>query len=506
GLVCISLYCVDSVGFAGPNLDVLWRVFEYCCQLNAQGEDFVIMGDWNMASDVEGLREALLSVRAIPFAPGDVTCVQGEGSIIDFMAASSNLVSRLDSQVTAQLDSDLYPHRPVHLRMRGCDRPAWCRVADEPRPLSALPPPGCARPPYDWGPLAADAQVVTESDGLVQLWDAVLHGIDAELCARWDKVGAQAKAHSGRAGPLQVRWQLLRWRPRRRRHYRDGSVRPWVVAKRWMTHLTAVRQRLQEQLGGLNLAAAMCDLMPCQCFGVLRELEEAHRYLVKVSRQRAVLAAVDPTVAKYLQRGLMLLVSPHFDYCVDLVVRVADQKLSDAQAASEAAWRGRLQEAFLRGARGAHRASKIVPMQPLLQLEGEVQPYVVADAALQEWEDVWSHHGAAWLPKPADFDQWELLPPITVQDMRAAIWSYPATTARGPTRLAPKSLYFVSDEGLRAIARLLEAWERLGMWPDGRVESELVQMSKADGGKRLIALLHTLTRLWGKLRRPLGKR
>eukprot|EP00959_Pyramimonas_sp_CCMP1952_P152818 3197260-Pyramimonas_sp.AAC.1 len=140
-----------------------------------------------MASDVEGLREALLSVRAIPFAPGDVTCVQGEGSIIDFMAASSNLVSRLDSQVTAQLDSDLYPHRPVHLRMRGCDRPAWCRVADEPRPLSALPPPGCARPPYDWGPLAADAQVVTESDGLVQLWDAVLHGIDAELCARWDK-------------------------------------------------------------------------------------------------------------------------------------------------------------------------------------------------------------------------------------------------------------------------------------------------------------------------------
>eukprot|EP00959_Pyramimonas_sp_CCMP1952_P173078 3617067-Pyramimonas_sp.AAC.1 len=90
--------------------------------------------------------------------------------------------------------------------------------------------------------------------------------------------------------------------------------------------------------------------------------------------------------------------------------------------------------------------------------------------------------------------------------MRAATWSYSDTTARDPTRLAPKSLYFVSDEGLQAIARLLEACERLGTWPDGRVETELVQLSKADGGKRLIALLHTLTRVWGKLRRPLGKR
>ena len=90
-----------------------------------------------------------------------------------------------------------------------------------------------------------------------------------------------------------------------------------------------------------------------------------------------------------------------------------------------------MREALFRGARGGHRASMVAPMQPALQLEGDFQPYVVADAALQEREDAWSHPGAAWLPKPAEFHRWDLLPPISLQAMRQAAWSYSATTARG---------------------------------------------------------------------------
>eukprot|EP00959_Pyramimonas_sp_CCMP1952_P092980 1945803-Pyramimonas_sp.AAC.1 len=41
-------------------------------------------------------------------------------------------------------------------------------------------------------------------------------------------------------------------------------------------------------------------------------------------------------------------------------------------------------------------------------------------------------------------------------------------------------------------------------WPQGQLFTELCMLPKPAGGTRLIALLNTLLRVWGRVRRPLS--
>ena len=54
------------------------------------------------------------------------------------------------------------------------------------------------------------------------------------------------------------------------------------------------------------------------------------------------------------------------------------------------------------------------------------------------------------------------------------------------------------------IALLYMQCERYMVWPDSRVVNLLVRLPKPDGGSRLIALMSTLIRVWGRVRRPLS--
>ncbi|CAK0904508.1 unnamed protein product, partial [Prorocentrum cordatum] len=111
------------------------------------------------------------------------------------------------------------PRYPVGLALYGADTPTWCRVPEEPRPVPAVPPVGCARFPYQCHKLdklshraattsvrATDTDHVQAkpgmkdrthgleldgtggSDGVLQqLWDAVLGGLDYEIAGRHGK-------------------------------------------------------------------------------------------------------------------------------------------------------------------------------------------------------------------------------------------------------------------------------------------------------------------------------
>ena len=126
-------------------------------------------------------------------------------------------------------------------------------------------------------------------------------------------------------------------------------------------------------------------------------------------------------------------------------------------------WQPWLRDAFASGASGAHKASKVRPPQDIIPYAEDFQPYMEADRALEFWQStVWDYHQAGPIAQPSDFGNWELLPPISVDEMRAACWGTAAKTATGPMRLSPKSLAFISDEGMVAMARAFEGCERLG--------------------------------------------
>eukprot|EP00959_Pyramimonas_sp_CCMP1952_P343003 7185440-Pyramimonas_sp.AAC.1 len=64
----------------------------------------------------------------------------------------------------------------------------------------------------------------------------------------------------------------------------------------------------------------------------------------------------------------------------------------------------------------------------------------------------------------------------------------------------------VSDYGLQTLLLLLQACERLCCWPDKRLQTRLVRLPKSSGGRRLVVLIHTIVRIWARLRRPISRR
>ena len=77
-------------------------------------------------------------------------------------------------------------------------------------------------------------------------------------------------------------------------------------------------------------------------------------------------------------------------------------------------------------------------------------------------------------------------------------------TALGQIKMHPKSLDAVSDYAMETLALLYVTCERRLCLPD-RVQSRLVRLGKPSGGGRLIALLSILTRVRGRIRRPISR-
>eukprot|EP00959_Pyramimonas_sp_CCMP1952_P449246 9406617-Pyramimonas_sp.AAC.1 len=72
--------------------------------------------------------------------------------------------------------------------------------------------------------------------------------------------------------------------------------------------------------------------------------------------------------------------------------------------------------------------------------------------------------------------------------------------------MQPRSIDVISDLGLHMVAKLLTRCEDMCCLPDSRLQTRLVRLAKPNGGHRLIGLINTLVRIWGRLRRPLSKR
>ena len=91
----------------------------------------------------------------------------------------------------------------------------------------------------------------------------------------------------------------------------------------------------------------------------------------------------------------------------------------------------RLDPEPIHGASGAHRATRLQERLELVAAPRGVDPYGLADQAMDEWEDLWTARGAAWTALPGDAASWPQLPQIDGQDVRTALLTLIAGPAGG---------------------------------------------------------------------------
>eukprot|EP00959_Pyramimonas_sp_CCMP1952_P028278 593451-Pyramimonas_sp.AAC.1 len=96
---------------------------------------------------------------------------------------------------------------------------------------------------------------------------------------------------------------------------------------------------------------------------------------------------------------------------------------------------------------------------------------------------------------PPDFHDWPLLTQSAILMLQEAVMSFPTTTATSPGRIAMRAFISISFQGLFAIARLFEACERIGAWPQARIWNDMIRSPKPSGGNRLITLTDCTLRL-----------
>eukprot|EP00959_Pyramimonas_sp_CCMP1952_P057714 1204613-Pyramimonas_sp.AAC.1 len=150
----------------------------------------------------------------------------------------------------------------------------------------------------------------------------------------------------------------------------------------------------------------------------------------------------------------------------------------------------------------AHRITETKELQSVLasweDRNNSASPHRVCDREMVPWAKIWRCHDLQQLELPGDAAKWPALPAITVSMMRQAFSFFSTSTASGPGRIGVRAFLLLSDEGLYVLAALFERCEDLLAWAGARVWREMVRLPKPSGGRRLIALMDSMIRIWAR--------
>ena len=120
-----------------------------------------------------------------------------------------------------------------------------------------------------------------------------------------------------------------------------------------------------------------------------------------------------------------------------------------------------------------------------------------------QWQIVWTHLGscpsAPWRQATLTIE----LPPISANDALRAAGSFKTNTSIGVDRFPPKALQLLSFPLVQAIADFPNAIGTRGRWPEAVSDVLMHFTPKPTGGRRPIAVLATVLRVWERVRKPL---
>ena len=130
---------------------------------------------------------------------------------------------------------------------------------------------------------------------------------------------------------------------------------------------------------------------------------------------------------------------------VDWLIHQGESRLAAFAAERAKSWTKWVEASFVRGASQAHRFSKARALQPADAARTGSQPHELVDDCLDDWATVWATHGCVKMELPPEAESWESLPAISHVEVRTAVRKFSARTAIGPGRMAPCSLWHLSD-------------------------------------------------------------
>ena len=141
GIVFISAYFKDSVGWSPQNASIVWQLVQFLAVLNGKQIPWVIGADWNMEPDVLTQTDWVPAVGGVMYTPKVSTCRQAlPGSKYDYFITSSWLAPLLCSTLRVQEEASTHPHLPVSVSIAVASRPVMARTMRQPKRFPAVPP------------------------------------------------------------------------------------------------------------------------------------------------------------------------------------------------------------------------------------------------------------------------------------------------------------------------------------------------------------------------------
>ena len=158
----------------------------------------------------------------------------------------------------------------------------------------------------------------------------------------------------------------------------------------------------------------------------------------------------------------------------------------------------------------AHAFVKRVQQEPdlLVMCMGNksAMPQDVVEADLKEWKGVWDSlqdkaeapwRGIRW----EEEESWGL-EDITVEQFRKTARSFKRHTGVGVDWVSPHQFDWLSDDLIEALIKLWKKIEQKCRWPSQLTTALIHLIPKESGGRRPIAIIASLIRIWIKCRKP----
>ncbi len=520
GVLVISMYLWDSEGLTPRNMRIVEAAIEAG---RAYGGLWIVGGDQNMtpAELSNGLDRLLARADAVVRAPEEPTCYPSTGAprVLDFYIVDSRLDAGFRS-IEVDTSLGLAPHRVVKLTIDATMIGGLASGVQKPKSFPRDRPIGCARRPIVpdsrvGGCQAAagaaaggawdDLDFPMSEDGLQEFWNVLVTCAEHELCGMHDLVGPDGSplaAYVGRARGLRVVRRPIT-PPRITGHYgkadRIGHALCWAAVRlQEMTHL-ATRAAAEGQLPAAALR---------QWVGLRKIFSRSRGLVAELVRYDAAWGPKFESVATFSLGGDPRAIEVVFN---DVTEAMRERKKAQAQR-RRAAWKEWVSAQIKRGGGALHRYMKRTleaPDRPVQTALGpSAAPQDLVDNDLVEWLKVWhKHDGMATAPwRVTQVDTAMALPVPTPRELRRAGGGFKKGTGVGADHIPPRSYAHLSEPLLRATGYFMARAERIGSWPQTLAVLLMHLIPKASGGRRPIALLASILRLWERVRFPIVQR
>ena len=516
GIVVISVYLFHTEALTTRNRGILNHAIAIA---KNHGSPWLIAGDLNMPPNVLMAHwgEILENIDGYILATKEPTHRPKVGAhrVLDYVICSATVEPWVKS---VQIDEGFHaaPHRAIRIRLRAAPKNYFVHGIKSPKAFARRTPVGCPRCPVlpEWHREGLMEQVRLlgapgghvwvqdiSTDAIDEMWPALCHAMESELCRAQDcvdKHGKPLKKHTGRAGGLRVVQRL------------------------------ALPMRASASLGKVSIQAHALNWLSVrvrELAGISRKIQRGHAISPgTVSQWTAIMGKITARsgLAQIIRR-----ISLNWDEQIETIKnhtpgkdtfsleRAAEIAQSEAKLIKSEhmkgqadAWKSFVDKQIKSGAATAHRLVKRDGQQCVdttttgTGASRTASPQAILDNDLIAWRKVWNALGQAptapW--REATFSD-HMLPPITADDLATASRTFSSDTAIGCDGFPPRAIADLSSPLRECIAQFLNHIEAVGYWPDAVATALIHLILKSDGGRRPIGVLPTIVRVWERARK-----